>query len=141
MNQYKVFSHLTIMDLFAARDALAVVIRYTTTRETLHDWHKNADRENWYNPSGSSWKYPQCELPIVINENGEEVSPEEQRKAWWNKLLKESDINLIQEDQSASTITAAIKGLYTRRSIREMHRANLLSDIENYRFNECHGGC
>lgn len=141
IKQYKVLSLLVIMDLYAATNAMVVAIQHAAARQLVRGWQQSAERDNWYDPSSSTWKYPRCELPIVINEVGEEVSADDQRKAWWNKLVRDSNLNLSDEDAAASRIIAAMKGHHARQWSRETYRVQLLSDRENYRFNECHGGC
>ena len=129
------------MDLRAAIDALCVVFRNDPIRRIVNKWRVNATVENWYDPSSSSWKYKRAELPIVLNSEGEEISAEEQRSVWRMNLSLESDAKLINEDFAAARIIAAMIGYYERKQIKEIHRLENLSELEKYRYNECHGGC
>ena len=129
------------MDLPAAKAAFGVMLEHLAAHGVLHDWHQNTHRAHWGDPASDDWKYPRADLPIVIDDKGEEVPEDVQRKVWWDRLVKESDGNLRGEDAAASLIQAALRGRYARKHVSETLRLEMLSDLENYRFRECHGGC
>ena len=108
-------------------------------RDIVRNWRANTRIAYWGNPSGDDWKYPRYDIPIVINDDGEEVEENIQRKIWWDRLVKESDENLKKEDAAASIIQAALHGRQTRLCITDIIQTQI--EIERYHYDECHGGC
>ena len=129
------------MDLPAAKAAFGVMLEHLATQGVLHKWHQNTHSAHWENPTSGDWKYPRAELPIVIDDNGEEAPEDVQRKVWWDRLVKESDDNLRGEDAAASLIQAVLRGKLVREGVSDALRLEMLSELEKYRFHECHGGC
>lgn len=105
------------MDMYAARDTFVVLLRQHAKKELLNNWRNKADFATWRDPSSSNWKYPRAELPVMIDKEGEEVSENIKYNIWWEGLVAESNKNLSVEDNAASTIIAALKGLLTRRFV------------------------
>jgi len=129
------------MDLRAAEVAFGVMFEHLAAHVVLQDWHQNTRCAHWGDPESDDWMYPRADLPVVIDANGEEVSGDVQREVWWDKLVKESDDNLRDEDTAASLIQAVMRGRSSRKHVTNILRFEMLSELENYHFRECHGGC
>ncbi len=129
------------MDLHAAKTAFGVLLEHLATHGVLKDWQQNTYRAHWGDPASDDWKYPRADLPVVIDAKGEEAPRDVQRKVWWDRLVKESDDNLQREDAAASLIQAVMRGRHARKYTTDALRVEMLSELENYRFRECHGGC
>ena len=120
------------MDFSAAKNAIIIATNFLKKKYSLKQWKSIIDdyeRKDSIN-----------HIYTILDENGEEIlnlSKEER----WQKLLEEADKNLINEDKSASIIIASIRSIIARKRVNLMMQANYLSELENYRFQECHGGC
>jgi hypothetical protein len=130
-----------MVDMCAAKAAFGFMLEHLATTSILRDWRHNTRQAYWEDPESKDWKYPRADLPIVINDQGEEVAEDVQRKVWWERLIKESDDNLREEDKAASLIQAVLRGRHARILVSEALTVEILSQRENYRFQECHGGC
>ena len=120
------------MDFSAAKNAIIIATNFLKKKYSLKQWKSIID----------DYERKDCinHIYTILDENGEEIlnlSKEER----WQKLLEEADKNLINEDKSASIIIASIRSIIARKRVNLMMQANYLSELENYRFQECHGGC
>ena len=105
------------MDIFAAQDALYVAIRNTNIRDFLRYWNKTAECQRWLDPNHPSWCWARYDYPIVLGANGLEVSEIERRQVWRETHINESNLCLHEEDNAASIIIGALKGMQTRQVI------------------------
>ena len=103
-------------DIFAKRDILFSTIRTNHLKSFLYYWKTTTEVNNWFDPNSSSWKWPKYDIPSFINKEGLEVSMDISRRKWFEQLLQTSKNNLIDEDESASVIQAAIKGYIARQN-------------------------
>ena len=91
-------------------------------KNIISKWKQNVNIAKWYNPNSNIWIYPRVDLPIVIDNKGNELLGAEQRKAWWNKLVKESNNKLKKEDEAARKIYGAIAGYLVRRKFNNYNK-------------------
>ena len=105
------------MDRHAVNTAFEVLLGDIAAHSAVQEWHQNTHRAYWGDPESEEWKYPRANLPIVIDAEGEEVSEDVQRQVWWDRLVKESNENLVEEDAAASIIQAIMRGWYARKNV------------------------
>lgn len=114
------------MDIYSARDAYTILLRRMNASNLLKQWHYNTEVAQWYNPASKYWKYARIEQPIILNDDGNEVDPQVIRNECWDRLVKESNINLRLEDKAASILLAALKGNHTRNIFRLRDKLNYI---------------
>ena len=106
------------MDLYSAKDAYTILLRHMCAIKLLKQWRSNTELALWYNPISKYWKYARIEQPIILDNDGNEVDQRVIQNDWWNRLVKESNINLTSEDQAASILMATLKGHKTRQMLK-----------------------